>query len=174
MHTAIAHASPKAKAAGSWLKVHVEPKVIAMLAVVSKPIATKSNAFKHSLGLIALYTFFVASAFWAYALFLRPSHVQTAEAEPFDFQKSGLPTPEPEQASHEEAASENSHGKAESGGHGEAKKEEGHGGGHGDAKGGKKEVKKPVLNSADSKSVINKTLDDRKKKPGEAKKGGGH
>ena len=29
--------------------------------------------------------------------------------------------PEPEQASHEEAASENSHGKAESGGHGEAK-----------------------------------------------------
>ncbi len=174
MHTAIAHASPKAKAAGSWLKVHVEPKVIAMLAVVSKPIATKSNAFKHSLGLIALYTLFVASAFWAYALFLRPSHVQTAEAEPFDFQKSGLPTPEPEQASHEEAASENAHGKAESGGHGEAKKEEGHGGGgHGDAKGGKKEVKKPVLNSADSKSVINKTLEDRKKKPGEAKKGGG-
>lgn len=172
MHTAIAHASPKAKAAGSWLKVHVEPTAIAMLAGISKPIASKPKAFKHSLGLVALYTLFIASAFWGYALFLRPTQAKTTEAQPFDFQKSGLPSPEVTERSegHGEA-------KAESGGHGDAKKkDDGHGGGgHGDAKGGKKEAKKPVLNSADAKSVINKTLEDRKKKPAEAKKdGGGH
>lgn len=173
MHSAIATATPKAKAAGSWLRVHVEPKAIAALAVFSKPIASKSKAFKHSLGLVALYTLFVASAFWAYALFLRPAHIETKDAQPFNFQKSGLPSPNmiEHASSHDAESKDSGHGEA-SGGHGEAKKDDGHGGGHGDAKAGKKDAKKPVLNS-DSKSVINKTLDDRTKKAKDAKKGSG-
>lgn len=164
--TPVAPPAPaKAKAAGSWLWSRLEPKLHDGVALLNKPLEKKPASTRHALGLVGVYTLITAAACWGWVMFLRPDTAASAAVEPFDFQKSGLPAPEHKEAHNEHAAA--AHETKDAGGHGEA------------AKDGKK---KPLLDTGDGKSVINKTMDERAKKAreaakagkGEAKKSGGH
>jgi hypothetical protein len=168
----VAPAPPKAKGVAAWLWTRVEPKLHEGVALLARPLNKKPARTRHALGLVGVYTFIIGAACWGWVMFLRPDTAASAAVEPFDFQKSGLPAPEHKEAHNDQAASAAE--PKEAAGKGEAKA---------GAKDGKK---KPLLNSGDGESVINKTMDDRAKKAkgaakgaakggkAEAKKSGGH
>jgi hypothetical protein len=133
--------------------------------LLNKPLDKKPASTRRALGLVGLYTLVIGAACWGWAMFLRPDAAASAAVEPFDFQKSGLPAPE-----HHEEHGSDAH-ETEAASHGASGGDSG--GGHGDAKGdGKGDKKKPLLDSGDGKSVINKTMDERAKKAKDAAKGG--
>ncbi len=155
-------AKEKAKQAAGWLGHSLEPYVAKLAELSAKPLANRPKSVKSAAAMIAANTTLFAAVFWGYLLFFRPTQPAAAQAEPFDFKTSGLPSPE----RHDE------HGEAHAaaGGHGEAKS----GGDHGDAKGGK-DAAKPIIESK-PKHLLNEVESERAKasKGGkaEAKKGG--
>jgi hypothetical protein len=155
-------AKEKAKQAAGWLGHALEPYVAKLAELSAKPLANRPKSVKSAAAMIAANTTLFAAVFWGYLLFFRPTQPAAAQAEPFDFKTSGLPSPE----RHDE------HGEAHAaaGGHGEAKS----GGDHGDAKGGK-DAAKPIIESK-PKHLLNEVESERAKasKGGkaEAKKGG--
>ena len=155
-------AKEKAKQAAGWLGHALEPYVAKLAELSAKPLANRPKSVKSAAAMIAANTTLFAAVFWGYLLFFRPTQPAAAQAEPFDFKTSGLPSPE----RHDE------HGEAHAaaGGHGEAKG----GGDHGDAKGGK-DAAKPIIDSK-PKHLLNEVEAERAKasKGGkaEAKKGG--
>ncbi|MFN5946702.1 MAG: hypothetical protein ACK46I_16625 [Phycisphaerae bacterium] len=155
-------AKEKAKQAAGWLGHALEPYVAKLAELSAKPLANRPKSVKSAAAMIAANTTLFAAVFWGYLLFFRPTQPAAAQAEPFDFKTSGLPSPE----RHDE------HGEAHAaaGGHGEAKG----GGDHGDAKGGK-DAAKPIIESR-PKHLLNEVESERAKAStggqAEAKKGG--
>lgn len=153
-------AKEKVRKAAGWLGHALEPYAAKAAALAAKPLANKPKSVKGAAAMIAANTTLAATVFWGYLIFFRPTQPAAAQAEPFDFTKSGLPSPE----RHDEHGA---HGKADAAaadGHGEAK----------DAKGGK-DGAKPIIDSK-PKHLLNEVEAERAKasKGGkaEAKKGG--
>lgn len=154
-------AKEKARQAAGRLGHALQPYVAKVAALTAKPLANKPKSVKSAAAMIAANTTLFATVFWGYLIFFRPTQPAAAQAEPFDFAKSGLPSPE----RHEEHGAH-----AAEGAHAEAKSS----GGHGDAKGGK-DGPKPLIDSK-PKHLLNEVEAERAKasKGGkaEAKKGG--
>ncbi len=153
-------AKDKVRKAAGWLGHALEPYAAKAAALAAKPLANKPKSVKGAAAMIAANTTLAATVFWGYLIFFRPTQPATAQAEPFDFAKSGLPSPE----RHEEHGAHGEGNAAAADAHGEAK----------DAK-GDKDGAKPIIDSK-PKHLLNEVEAERAKasKGGkaEAKKGG--
>lgn len=178
-------AAPKPKVPG-FFKTKVEPALLGVVGLASKPLASKPDLVRAA-GLLSVNTLVLGAGLWVYTLYFRPAHAAPEGGATFDFAHSGLPQPshepgEKKAGGHGAEAGEGGHESAKPEGHGEAKgeghgekKEEGHGGGEGHGSSAKPaEPKKSIIASGETKYVLNEKLSGKPADKAKEKKEGGH